>query len=707
MARRGSRTTATTAALLVVAFTAPAHAAALDPRCITVKDVVIVGGAEAWADKKLCKSPGSARYDVIEVAQAVYGAASTQAAFEKASDPQLRELRGQIETLRAQVAKAGDKAANARLALLSAQGRFIAGLAGKDRGYAEAIAQFRSSVVDIAATPEGAASLAQYNGGDEIGALAILDKLRAANDAARQTHSNIASAAEGRRIAKLALDARNKGKLSTATVIARYEDVTRLDPGVFQDWSDLNQLYQDAGRLSEARHAVKSALATAQSEYDHAISLVDLGDILKLQGDLPGAERAYVESVASFRKLASAEPDNFRFLKYRAYSLQRIGYVRMRQGDLTGADVAYAESLSFGRNLAASYPEISEPQRFVSVVLDEIGNLREAQGNQQAAYNAYSESLVISRKLAAADPDNVIALIDLSIGLQRAGSMLKMLKDLAGAQAAYDEGLVIARKAAAADLSYVNAQANVAKNLKGIGALYFSQNNLADAETAYGDAITITRKLASAESGDEYAQRDHCSTLIKLGEVRFARNDLPGTDKAYDESLLLIRRMAEKDSANAKIRHDLSATLGRIARLRISQKDLDDAGKINKEEIYILRNIVENKTNTSHNQNDLANALETNSSIFSAKNELALAQRALGESLQIRRTLAAGNPSSRSAQRELAITLIKSARTRSLGVHWRDVVAQWRLVNTLSALNETERKILDAAIKEEALEPGG
>ena len=51
MARRGSRTTATTAALLVVAFTAPAHAAALDPRCITVKDVVIVGGAEAWADK--------------------------------------------------------------------------------------------------------------------------------------------------------------------------------------------------------------------------------------------------------------------------------------------------------------------------------------------------------------------------------------------------------------------------------------------------------------------------------------------------------------------------------------------------------------------------------------------------------------------------------------------------------------------------------
>ena len=235
MARRGSRTTATTTALLVATFTAPAHAAALDPRCITVKDVVIVGGAEAWADKKLCKSPGSARYDVIEVAQAVYGAASTQAAFEKASDPHLRELRGQIETLRAQVAKAGDEATAARKALLSAQGRFIAALSGKDRGYSEAIQQFRSSVTDIAATAEGLAALAQYNAGDEIGALAILDKLRAANDAARQTQSNIASAAEGRRIAGLAQDARGKGKLGLAAVVARYEEVTRLDPGVSFD----------------------------------------------------------------------------------------------------------------------------------------------------------------------------------------------------------------------------------------------------------------------------------------------------------------------------------------------------------------------------------------------------------------------------------------------------------------------------------------
>ena len=313
------------ATALAAAFAAhPANAAAIDPRCITVKDVVIVGGAEAWADKKLCKSPGSARYDVIEVAQAVYGAASTQAAFEKASDPQLRELHRQIKQLRAQAASAGDEASAARVALLTAQGRFIAQLAGKDRGYAEAIQQFRSSVTDIAATPEGLAALAQYNAGDEVGALAILDKLRAANDAARQMQSNIASAAEARRIAGLAFDARSKGKLTTAAVIARYEDVTRLDPDVFVDWIELSRLYVAAGRLPDAARAVRHARETAQSERDRSVALEDLGNILFPQGDLAGADTAYAEVLTISRKLAAADPGNAEAQRDVWVSLSRL-----------------------------------------------------------------------------------------------------------------------------------------------------------------------------------------------------------------------------------------------------------------------------------------------------------------------------------------------------------------------------------------------
>ena len=70
--------------------------------------------------------------------------------------------------------------------------------------------------------------------------------LRAARDVARQKRAYFESVAEGRRIATLAREARKRGKLNKAQVIARYEEVTRLDPAVHWDWIELGRIYPDA-----------------------------------------------------------------------------------------------------------------------------------------------------------------------------------------------------------------------------------------------------------------------------------------------------------------------------------------------------------------------------------------------------------------------------------------------------------------------------
>ena len=209
-----------------------------------------------------------------------------------------------------------------------------------------------------------------------MGALAILDKLRAANDAARQKQSNIASAAEARRIAELAFDARSKGKLTTAAVIARYEDVTRLDPDVFVDWIELSRLYVAAGRLPDAARAVRHARETAQSERDRSVALEDLGNILFPQGDLAGADTAYAEVLTISRKLAAADPSNAEAQRDVSISLSRIGNVRVAQGNLAGAETAYAEGLTIARKLAAADPGNAEAQRDVWVSLSRLAGLK-------------------------------------------------------------------------------------------------------------------------------------------------------------------------------------------------------------------------------------------------------------------------------------------------------------------------------------------
>ncbi|MEO8630329.1 MAG: hypothetical protein ABI612_19855, partial [Betaproteobacteria bacterium] len=198
-----------------------------------------------------------------EVAAALYAASATQAVAQRVSDAKIRAQRTEIERMRAQV-RSGD--ARLQAALTTAQEGYVAALASRDRAYAQEIAVFRSAVADIAATPEGAAALARFNAGDQIGALAILDQLHAARDAARQKRADIESAAEDRRIATLALEARAKGKLTTAQVIVRYEEVTSLDPGVHWDWIELGRLYRDVGKLPDALRAAKAAGDHAQSD---------------------------------------------------------------------------------------------------------------------------------------------------------------------------------------------------------------------------------------------------------------------------------------------------------------------------------------------------------------------------------------------------------------------------------------------------------
>ena len=232
--------------------------------------VLVLIGCAAFFAIAQSGSASIAQVDArAEVSAALFAASATQAASERVTDAKLRTLRKEIEALRITV-RSGD--ARRKAELTAAEEKYVVTLATRDRAYAQEIAVFRAAVTDIAATPEGAAALARYNAGDETGAVAILDNLRAARDAARKKGADIESAAEGRRIATLALEARNKGKFTTAHVIARYEKVTKLDPGMYSDWVELGRLYQAAGNLPAALRAAKAAADTARDDRSRSVA---------------------------------------------------------------------------------------------------------------------------------------------------------------------------------------------------------------------------------------------------------------------------------------------------------------------------------------------------------------------------------------------------------------------------------------------------
>jgi tetratricopeptide (TPR) repeat protein len=323
-----------------------------------------------------------------EVTTAVFAAAATQAAAEKLANAKITNQRAAILVLEAKV-RAGEAK---RAQLVAAEKDFVAELAAKDREYAAQIAIFRGAVTDIASTPQGGAALAQFNNGDEVGALAILDKLRAANDRMRQQRADVESAAEGRRIAALALEARTRGKETTQAVIDRYEEVVRLDPALFADWEQLDLLYQDAGRDADARRAAEQAIQLAADDRDHAVGSRDLGDIMSAQGDLLGAAKADDDALATVRRLAGAQPANADLQHDLAISWLRVASVLSLQGHLAAARTDAEQSLAIDRRLAGSEPSKPEDQRAVSASLSSVAETMQAQGDLAAAREAYDEA---------------------------------------------------------------------------------------------------------------------------------------------------------------------------------------------------------------------------------------------------------------------------------------------------------------------------
>lgn len=278
-----------------------------------------------------------------EVAQALFAASATSAAAERAADARLTQQRRQIEQLQAQLKTAGGRNATLLADLTRAQERFVEQLAERDRAYAQSIAVFRRAVQDIAATPEGEAALRQFNAGDEVGALAALDRIVDARERARKVQADIETAVERRRVATLALEAMGKGKQQAGDVIRRFEEVTRLDPGLHWDWVELARLYDTAGRLPDARRAAQRAAETAGSDRDLSVAMNELGDVLVAQGDLPGARARFQEGLEIRRKLAAADPSSASLQRDLIVSYVKLGEVfKDRRYAQQALDVALA-----------------------------------------------------------------------------------------------------------------------------------------------------------------------------------------------------------------------------------------------------------------------------------------------------------------------------------------------------------------------------
>lgn len=482
----------------------------------------VAAGAPALAQS------GTVQIDArAEVAAALYAASATQAAAERAADARLRAAQAEIARLQSQ-------GASARAELIAAQERYVADLARRDRAYAQEIAVFRTAVEDIAATPEGASALARFNAGDEIGALAVLDQLVDARERARQLRVNIETAADRRRIATLALEARARGRLDTNAVIARYAEVTRLDPGVHWDWIELARLYANAGNLVEARDAATRAAEIAEDDGDRSTALYELGAIQQAQGDLPGAQSSLQTSL---RLIAGSDSP-------------------ARKSDYSQLPLVV--------------------QREVASRLDRIADVLMSQSQLRGARTRIQQSVEILRRIADANPNSVEATLDVTIAAERLSDVLLAEQDYSGAQRVREENLATLRRLSAADPTSVRLQRMIAVNISTTGAAFYSQGQSAAARPYYLDGIAVFQRLVAGDPSSALLRGDLAINHFMLGNIELDQGHMAEAREHLQESLRIWNALQTEDPSHARSLVNVADALYFLARIPGSEASWTD-----------------------------------------------------------------------------------------------------------------------------------
>ncbi|MEZ4632168.1 MAG: tetratricopeptide repeat protein [Deinococcales bacterium] len=176
----------------------------------------------------------------------------------------------------------------------------------------------------------------------------------------------------------------------------------RLAVVITQQALEMAELLGDKGLQSNLRNTL-------------AVRLGALGDDQSVHQALERIQ----QSVESYRNLAEKDPDAF--LPDLAMSLNNLGNMLRDVGEREGALTATQEAVAIRRQLAQSRPDAFLPDLASS--LNNLGNMLSAVGEREGALTATQEGVAIRRQLAQSRPDAFLP--DLAGSLNNLGTMLR------------------------------------------------------------------------------------------------------------------------------------------------------------------------------------------------------------------------------------------------------------------------------------------
>ncbi|NNJ12111.1 tetratricopeptide repeat protein [Chloroflexales bacterium ZM16-3] len=330
-----------------------------------------------------------------------------------------------------------------------------------------------------------------------------------------------------------------------------------------------------------------------------ATLLLNLGYLLKAQGDLTGARSLYERALAMReRTLGPTHPDT-------ASSLNNLASLLQAQGDLAGARPILERALAMREQaLGPTHPD-------TALSLNNLASLLQDQGDVAGARPLYERALAIwEQALGPTHPATASSLNNLASLLQDQG-------DLAGARPLYERALAMREQALGP------THPDTASSLNNLAGLLKAQGDLAGARPLYERALVMTERALGPTHPDTASSLNNLAGLLK------AQGDLAGARPLYE------RALAMREQALGPTHPDTASSLSNLASLLQAQGDLVGARPLLERALTITeRALGPTHPATASSLNNLAGLLQAQGDLAGARplyeRALAIWEQALG-----------------------------------------------------------------------------
>jgi tetratricopeptide (TPR) repeat protein len=306
----------------------------------------------------------------------------------------------------------------------------------------------------------------------------------------------------------------------------RIESELAAEPAIQATLMDtVGTVYMGLGLFAQARPLLDGAVVKRRhlpgiDPLDLSDSLSHQGDLMALQADYDGGEKAYREAIS----IESARPNDRQNQEKLANSLYGLGTLHAKQGRYTDAEENLRETLERQKALyGETHPAVARTLKDLARAIDEGGDLNKAIPLMERA-------VAMQRTLRGTEPHP-----DLAEALNDMGLLLYEKGDLNEAEKFYRESLAMNRKLLG------EKHPEIANGLENVAMTVQDKGDLAGAEKLYRQSLDMRRELL----GPDHPKVGR--TLLNLASLQYDRGETREALANMREVLGIYRKAYPKD----------------------------------------------------------------------------------------------------------------------------------------------------------------